>query len=55
MAKIADRLFEAVVEGKFTKKEALERLLRMKDNLLHYEIDRTNLLIQFKNMEKDAK
>ena len=55
MAKITDRLFEAVENGKFTKEEALERLERIQDSLLHYERDRAYLLIQFKNMEKDEK
>ncbi len=55
MGKIADRLFEAVESGKFTKEEALERLERIRDNLLHYTRDRSNLLIRFKNMEKNEK
>ena len=52
MGKIANRLFEAVENGKFTKEEALERLEKVQDNLLHYERNRAELLMRFKNTEK---
>ena len=51
--KITDRLFEAVENGTFTEEEALERLERIQDNLLHYERSRAELLLRFKNMEKN--